>query len=325
MPGRPASVSLSVAMAALAALAACKSSDSRAPAAAPPEPAPAATAATTRPAARAAAADDGGPAGCQAMPFATQVDLPEASGATYLPATDDSPAALLVVGDSQTLGAFALVDADTGATLARGQLPLDRGASDDLEGLARVGDDIYGLTSSGYLRRFRRVAADRFELEEKAYPLGSAGTDGVVCAKGRAGNCGRNWEGLCLRDPPPDGDTCAGFAASRRDGQLMCLVRDSGGHYRADPSRTIDVTGRESLAGCAYQHGDTLLAGSNLLDAARVYRVTGTDDPATAQVTSLGPLGVGFPEAIATGPDGSVYRFSDLGSAPSLMSRVRCR
>src|SRR5690349_6200403 len=69
---------------------------------------------------------------CAPAPFAPVLALPEASGATWLE-VDGAPA-ILVVGDSGTEGAYALVDPASGAIRERGALPLGTGAGDDLEG-----------------------------------------------------------------------------------------------------------------------------------------------------------------------------------------------
>jgi hypothetical protein len=61
-----------------------------------------------------------------------------------------------------------------------------------------------------------------------------------------------------------------------------------------------------------------------MFDLANVYRVTHWEDPASAQVERFASLGVGFPELIAVRGD-VIYRMSDLGGAPSLMAKYRCR
>jgi hypothetical protein len=257
---------------------------------------------------------------CERLPWADASPLPEASGADYVPASRVRPAHLLVVGDSGTSGSYEALDAESGAVLHAGLLPLDSGASDDLEGLSAVGDDVYAITSSGWMRRWRRVA-DGWELElaDPAYPLGG---DDLVCA-GRGTNCGKNFEGLCLRDDRPGPGECAGFAASKQDGHLYCLVR-TGGKLRLDGARVIPVAAREALTGCAFGDDGSLWAGSNLFGGATVYRIAGWQRPAEAVVTRVADLGRGFPEAIAVGPGGLVYRFSDTGGAPSLQDRFRC-
>ncbi|HSS03176.1 MAG TPA: hypothetical protein VLM79_39205, partial [Kofleriaceae bacterium] len=149
--------------------------------------------------------------GCEALPFALTTPVPEASGAAWLEL--DGKPALLVVSDSGNHGAYVIVDAGTGATLESGALPLSTEASDDIEGVAARGSEIYGLTSSGWVRVWRRHGK-AFELVGKPYPLGPVDLpdtkndarppkgDGMVCA-GATINCGRNYEGLCLAPRPP--------------------------------------------------------------------------------------------------------------------------
>jgi hypothetical protein len=225
------------------------------------------------------------------------------------------------VGDSGTDGAFEALDAETGAVLASGHLPLDDGASDDLEGLSVLGDDVYAITSSGWMRRWRRVADDwELTLADPAYPLGG---DDLVCA-GRGVNCGKNYEGLCLRhDQVADGE-CAGFAAAKADGNLYCLVRDATGKLHLDGARHIQVAIREALTGCDFGDDGTLWAGTNLFGAGAVYRIRDWQTPAKATPVLVENLGSGFPEAMAVAPGGIVYRFSDTGGSPSLQDRYDC-
>ena len=264
---------------------------------------------------------------CQRLPFAAQIDLAEASGADWVPAEGARPAHILVVGDSGNRGAYAAVDATSGAVLARGRLPLDGRASDDLEGLAAVGDDVYAITSSGWMRRWRRVADDwGFELADPAYPLAPRGdAAGLTCD---VVNCGKNFEGLCLRKDAVESGACAGFAAAKADGRLYCLVRadDVAGRLRLDPARTIAVSPPETLTSCDFAPDSGLLwAGTNAFDGAMVYQIHGWRDPGTAVVEAVDRLGSGFPESMAVSPDGIVFRFSDTGGAPSSQDRYRCK
>lgn len=258
---------------------------------------------------------------CEAMAFAESVDLAEASGAVYLPG---DPPILVVVGDSGTRGAYAVLDADTGATLATGKLALDRGASDDLEGLSARGDTLYAITSSGWVRHWRRVGGG-FEPTQAAYPVAEPGSE-LACKSADKTNCGPNYEGLCLDPGPVEPGACAGVAISKERGTAQCLTLGQGGRLAADPARRIEVGPGEALTGCHIDPdtGD-LLVGANLFAASAVYRVRGWRQPAGAQVERLGRFGPGFPEALAAAPGGVVYRFSDTARAPSLLSKHRCR
>jgi hypothetical protein len=291
------------------------------------------------PAAAAADTPAGAPAGagptCTRQTFASPLPLAEASGATYL-AHPETPV-LLVVGDSGTKGAYLELDPATGAVLASGNLPLGHGASDDLEGLTAIGDTIYGLTSAGWMRHWRRhparAGARRYQLVRGPYPVATPGSDdtGLVCDSARDINCGRNYEGLCLRDPPDPAAACAGFAVSKADGALYCLTLEPDGNLRGHAEDPIAVAPAETLTGCDFapapgrdQATDLLWVGSNAFGANRVFTVTGWQRPASARVALVGMLGLGFGEAMALGPAGAVYRFSDTASARSLADKYHC-
>jgi len=268
---------------------------------------------------------------CVALPFAESAPVPEASGAAWL--TFDGKPALVVVSDSGNGGAYAIVDAETGASLETGKLPLGD-AGDDLEGLATRGGTIVGVTSSGWIRAWTRVAGG-FELAGPAYPLGPvdlsdkggmgdkppAGT-GMVCGA-RATNCGRNYEGLCLVDPAHANGSCVGFVASKADGHLYCVVEEAG-KLAVKFAPRIPIGRPGVVSDCAFGADGTLWVGSNLFDMAHVYRIDGWTTPESAKVVALAPLGIGFPETLAVRGD-VIYRMSDTGGAPSLMTRFRCK
>jgi outer membrane protein assembly factor BamB len=266
---------------------------------------------------------------CEALPFAPSTVVPEASGAAWL--THDGRPALLVVGDSGNHGAYGIIDPETGATIETGRLPLSELAGDDVEGVAARGEKIYSVTSSGWIRVWRRSGA-RFELIEPPYPLGPVDLpdtknndrapkgDGMVCGA-HVVNCGRNYEGMCLAHAPRN-PGCIGFAASKADGHLYCLSEQAG-KLVVHRNRAIAITRPGALADCAFSDDDTLWAGSNLFGLARIYRVTGWDDPEHATLDRIGSVGIGFPELIAARGD-VVYRMSDMSGSPSLMARYRC-
>ena len=266
----------------------------------------------------AAATESGAaPTRCQPQPFAEAVDLAEASGAVYVPGAVPF---LLAVGDSGTSGAYAELDAESGTLLGRGRLPLDEGASDDLEGLARIGTVFYALTSSGRVRHYERTAEGYRQLRP-AYPIGSGKH---VCRDPLAINCGPNYEGLCLDPAAAPGPECAGFAASKADGHLYCLVLGKEGLLALDPQRRIQVAREGTLSGCAIGEDGSLFVGNNLLAANEVAKIANWRQfPAKKQ--SLGPLGVGFQEAIASASGGLLFRFSDTARSPSLLSKYRCQ
>ncbi len=269
---------------------------------------------------------------CEAVPFEATTPVPEASGAAWM--TIDGKPMLVVIGDSGNHGAYALVDPDTGRTGERGKLPLG-GGGDDLEGAAIRDGKLVALSSAGWIRVWERTA-NGFALIEGPYPLAAVelpdddppphGSTGMVCPE-RHSNCGRNYEGLCLApnpSSPRDGTRpCVGFAASKYDGSLYCLV-DRGGKLAIDRDRSIHIAKRGRLADCAFSDTGELVTGNNLFGHSRVYRITGWNDPAHARLHDLGPIGVGFPEVIAIRGD-LIYRMSDTGGAPSLTSKYRCK
>ena len=257
---------------------------------------------------------------CAPRKFAETVDVKEASGAVWVEASFGLPAHVVVVGDSGTKGAFAVVDAESGALLGKGSLPLGEGVSDDLEGFARVGEVYHGLVSNGRMRTWRRSGAATFELVGAPYELHPE----LVCPGPRSSNCRFDFEGLCLA-PTPGAGGCDGYAASRAKGALVCVTIRPDGTLAADPNRVLAVAPPFVLSGCAIApEGDRLYAGLNGLAANAVLRVDGWRDPAGARIEPLGPAGTGFCEGEAVGPGGVLYRFSDTRATPSLMSALSC-
>jgi hypothetical protein len=230
------------------------------------------------------------------------------------------PDHILAIGDSGTRGAFVLLHASTGDLLGSGQLPLDRGVTDDHEGLAQSGDFYYTITSSGFIRQYRRLSADRFEQIGPAYLLHRS----LGCAAAQASNCGHDFEGLCL-EPDPGEPDCHGYAASKMRGTLVCLRIAADGRLDADPNHTIQVAPPGALSGCAIApEGDLLYTGNNLFGANAVFRVHGWRDPRRARLEALGPAGAGFAEAVAVGPGGLLYRLSDTASPRSGAAKYSC-
>ena len=264
---------------------------------------------------------------CTQQPFETATPVHEASGAGWL--TIDGKLAMVVVSDSGNDGEYGVVDPDTGVTLEVGKLPLGD-AGDDIEGVAGKDGKLYGLTSAGWMRVWERRGAG-FALVAGPYPLGPQDlpnggggnrppkTDGMVCGA-HHGNCGRNYEGLCLAARPAPG--CVGFAAAKADGHLYCLV-EADGKLAVSRDRPIEITKPGAMADCAFDDQDRLWVGNNLFGLSVVYRVDGWRHRETASVVSIGSLGGGFPEVVA-GRGEMLYRMSDTGGAPSLMQKFRC-
>jgi hypothetical protein len=282
-------------------------------------PGAAATAAPGPAEASGAAGASGAAAACRAAAFAAELALPEASGSVWVEASFGLPAHVVVVSDSGHHGAFAVVDGASGAVLASGRLPIDGSVSDDLEGFARSAGLYYALTSGGRIQTFRRKGAAAFERTGPAYAL-----DGVSCDSPRRGNCGYDFEGLCLADPIP-ATGCAGFAASRRDGDLLCLVRGPDGRLAPDRSQVIRVALPMSLSDCHIAaDGQALYAVTNALGGNALLRVAGWRRPAEARVTPVQGHATGFIESVAAGPGGAIYRFSDSGGPVSAMFLDSC-
>ena len=249
---------------------------------------------------------------CDRVAFAESTPLAEASGAAWW------DGALLVISDSGNRGAFAIVDAETGETREQGTLPLGD-TSDDFEGIDARGGVLYGLVSSGFVYEWRRAGA-RFELVRAPYAIG----DGDLVCDAKKFNCGKDYEGLCLvpRGSPHADARCTGFAASRKDGVLYCVI-DAGGRLAIDRAHTIAVTERKQLADCAFDDRGGLWAGGNVFALDEVYRVERWCEPEHAEVAAIGAVGVGNSEVIAVRGD-LVYRMSDTNTAPSLMAKFRC-
>jgi len=249
------------------------------------------------------------------MAFAESTPVPEASAAAWwkLAGKDE----LVVVGDSGRHGAYGIIDPETGETGEQGKLPLGDGG-DDLEGLSAFGGQLYGLTSAGWMRVWKRDG-DAFELVEGPYAIGDGD---MICDKNRS-NCARDYEGLCLRPKRGDAGSCVGYAASRTDGTLYCLALGDDRALHVDRARAIKIARKGVVADCTYDDAGALWVGNNLFGLSQVYRVDNDVDPAHAKVVSIAQIGTGFPEVIAVRGD-VIYRMSDAGGAPSLISKFRC-
>ena len=296
------------------ALLACKDASPPAKSASPASSeSPGSSAPPAQTAAPADAATEADGSKCPQQPFAQSTPLPEASGAAWL--TVDGRLSLVVVADSGHDGGYALLDPETGETREQGKLPLGKGG-DDLEGLAALGDKLYGLTSGGQMRMWRRQGGG-FELVDGPYPIGSE-ADGTICPP--KGRCAIDYEGLALAPTPQI--RCAGFACGKGDGHLYCLVEQDG-RFKADPAQRIQVTRPGVLADCAFSETGTLWVGNNVFGLNQVFRIDGWAEPEAAEVVPTNAFGVGFPEVIAARGD-VIYRMSDTGGSPSLMAKFRC-
>jgi len=258
---------------------------------------------------------DAGPApssrlsSCERVPFEETIPIAEASGAVWLPGGE-----ILVVSDSGNDATYVTSDATDGRVLTSGKLPLG-GRGDDLEGLAAADGKIWAITSSGWMRAWKpRGPGKGYELDLPAYridPEDECAIDAV--------NCGNNYEGLCLEPRAAKArGRVAGYVASKTRGELICLVPDDNGRYVAAPERRIHVARPRALAACDIEPDGTTWTGENLFGGSAVKRIV------AGEIVETASLGVGFPEAMAIAPDGTIYRFSDTGGAPSRMAAYRC-
>jgi len=255
--------------------------------------------------------------------------LPEASAAAEVELRRGTPE-LLVVADSGRKGAAM---AWSPGKPPRGLvLPLDDRASDDLEGMAWTGAPGGGhldtLTSSGAVRRFVPDGAGGLKADGEAYRIGPAP---LSCADLHGVNCGKDWEGLCLRSPSAHA-RCAGYAASKKETALYCVVRDDAGRLAVDTQRPPVVlalerwTTREGvLSDCAFgapggPAEDVLLVTTNVFGGSQTYVV----DEATGRATSLEVQATASNEAIAVDREGALYVFLDDNGEISVATRWTC-
>ncbi|MFO0749564.1 MAG: hypothetical protein U1F43_28420 [Myxococcota bacterium] len=227
------------------------------------------------------------------------VPLPEASGAAMLDSTH-----VLVVADSGNKGRAIVYDlvAKTARELV---LPLGEGAGDDVENLSRGPDGrIWGLTSAGFLRAWR-ADGEGFALD--VGPIAVAPEGDWRCAADGV-NCAANFEGLCL-DPAPADGACAGWAASKAKGLLVCLVAD-GSAFRVDATRTIPIAPADQLSDCAFEPTvpHRLVAAGNVYSGSSLWEV----DPVKRTATAFSAVGAPNQEAIVVAPGGHVHSFGDL-------------
>jgi hypothetical protein len=233
---------------------------------------------------------------------------------------------MLVVSDSGQKGAALAWVIPEGPDRAL-SLPLDPTASDDLEGIAWARGRLYTLTSSGAVRRFAPDGAGGLRRDQDAYAIGPAP---LSCASLTDGNCGKNYEGLCLR-PRTTPARCAGYAASKKEGALYCVVFE-GDRLAIDalkpPLRlALDSIrrGEGALSDCAFgaeggPAAGVLLVTTNVFGGSTTYVV----DEAAGTLAPLDVLGTPSNEAVAIDRDGALYQFMDDNGATSQALRMSC-
>jgi hypothetical protein len=229
--------------------------------------------------------------------------------------------AILALSDSGNHGAAMMWKIPEGP-LKRVRMDLDAAASDDVEGAAWKGGHLFTLTSSGAVRRYTPSPNGDFERDGPAYPIGAPP---YVCSDLHAGNCGKNYEGLCLRGGPRPA-RCAGFAASKTESSLYC-VTDRDGILAIDagaPPIKLALPA-ESLSDCAFGGAggpaeNVLLVTTNIHGGSTTYVV----DEASSGLMRLDVHGLPSNEGIAIDRDGALYQFmdGDIGVSPTL--RATC-
>jgi hypothetical protein len=220
-------------------------------------------------------------------------------------------------------------------------LPLDAAASDDLEGMAWLsessGAHLYTLTSSGAVRRFAPDGTGALRRDTDAYAVGAPP---LSCADLRDANCGKNWEGLCIRAGVSTGSRdsrppCAGYAASKTETALYCVVFGERGRLAIDASVApiklpVDRFLRNEgvLSDCAFgaQGGPAeglLLVTTNVFGGSATYLVN--EGVSGDRLTPIDVLTTPSNEAIAVDRTGALYAFMDDNSETSIAARFRCR
>ncbi len=300
-----------------------------APTLAPPPASAPASASATASAGAAASRPPPYPVTCVKDPsFPTPWNVPEASAAAEV---ELRPGAreILVVSDSGRKGA-AMAWSKAGGIRAI-TLPLDDAASDDLEAASWVPGSpsrFYTLTSSGAVRVFVPDGNGGLLREGESYriappPLSCDDLHGI--------NCNKNWEGLCLRSPSARA-RCVGWAASKAETALYCVVKDTTGRISIDPQGPVLrpalehwVAGHGVLSDCAFgapggPAQDVLLVTTNLNGGSRTYVV----DEASGRAAVVDVPSTPNNEAVAVDHEGALYLFLDDNGLTSGALRFTC-
>jgi hypothetical protein len=232
---------------------------------------------------------------------------------------------MIVIGDSGNNGASLLWKIPNGPVRFI-RLPLDDGASDDLEGGAWRGGHLFTLTSSGAVRRFSPDGHGALARDGDTYRIGA---EPYSCAVLGKVNCGKNYEGLCLRAEVPEGGIaprCIGYAASKKEGALYCVVM-------MDNRLAIDAVRKplvlpletDALSDCAFgawggPAQNTLVVTTNIHGGSSSYVV----DETTGALKIIDVPSTLTNEAIAIDKDGALYQMMDDNGDESLALRLSC-
>ncbi len=258
---------------------------------------------------------------CAADPgFPGSFAIPEASGAAEVELTP-GVREMLVIADSGHDGAVMLWKIPAGPPRFL-KLALGPSVSDDLEGVAWRDHHLFTLTSGGAVRRFSPDGKGGLARDGEAYAIGP---EPYVCPSLALGNCGKNYEGLCLRAPGTT-DRCTGYAASKKEGALYCLVF-RGEKLEIDALKPPIKLGLEknALSDCAFGAAGgpgekTLVVTTNIYGGSSSYVVSEGAGTRTLLDVPVLPTN----EGIAIDKDGALYQFMDANNDTSLASRHTC-
>ena len=144
------------------------------------------------------------------------------------------------------------------------------------------------------------------------------------CARLDDKQCGSNYEGLCLR-PTPIAGACAGYAASKKRGQLDC-VRFEGAKLVVDPKVVLPLgVPKHALSDCAFgAKGSPLENALFVTTNSKGASTSFTIDEATGAAHRVGLSGTTSNEAIATDREGALYVFADAHQKQSEGIRAAC-
>lgn len=243
-------------------------------------------------------------------------DVPEASGAAMVELVPGRRE-LLVVSDSGNAGAALAYD-PTASTFRSLKLPLDAAASDDVEGVAWRDGALFTLTSSGAVRVFHPDGRGGLAASGPSYRLGAPPAS---CPNLSEANCGKNWEGLCLR-----ASGSGGWAASKTEGTLYPVAVVAAGSSKRlalDPARAPLHLGdleAHALSDCSFGPGDRLLVTTNLHGGAVSYVV----DEATGAAAEIAAPGTLSNEVIVVDDSGALYQLEDDNGEVSGAVRAKC-
>ena len=255
--------------------------------------------------------------------FTSPLHVPEGSGAAEVELTP-GVREMLVVSDSGNDGAAVAVKIPDGPVRSL-TLSLDTGANDDIEGIAWRGGHLFTLTSSGAVRRFTPDGKGGLARDGSAYRIGEPP---YSCPNLEKVNCGKNYEGLCLRDESNTDvkPRCIGYAASKKEGALYCVVmKDNQLSIDSVRKPLVLSVPNDSLSDCAFgawggPGQSTLVVTTNVHGGSTSYVVNET----TGEVKAIDVPGTPSNEALAIDREGALYQVMDDNGDESLALRMTC-